>query len=182
MFKSLFIATLLFTASPMAIAMPVGPTPCELCEFVVSSSQNFLAAKHTTDELQLFFNYTCDLFGIYSPICHGAVSSFVPKLISTLSREEFSDYSAEEICAELNICVDYDIVVPPIIVNCTEVEFQDTQYCISLRTSHDVECSPESMVISELCKNKPMPEPIAPTKLFVDINHWDPVFEDILNV
>ena len=176
MFKHLFLATLLLSASPMAMAMSVGPNPCELCEFVVSSSQNFLAANHTTDELYTFFNHTCDLFGRRSSICRGAVSSFVPKLLDILRGEEFSDYSAEEICAELNICIDYDIVVPPIIVDCSEPEFQDTQYCISLRTSHNIECSPESMVISDLCKNSvPKPEPISPTKLFVDINNWVPV-------
>jgi hypothetical protein len=160
----------------MTTAMSVGPSPCEICEFVVHSSQNFLAANHTTDELHTFFNHTCDIFSSFAPICRGAVSSFVPKLINTLGREEFSDYSAEEICAELDICIDYDIVVPPIIVDCDEPEFQDTQYCISLRTSHDIECSPESMVISDLCKNNPIPEPfIAPTKLFFNINDWVPV-------
>ncbi len=176
MFKSLFLATLLLSASPMAMAMSIGPTPCEVCQIVVTSSKNFLGVGHTTDELQTFFNHTCDLFGRYSPVCRGAVSSFVPKLVDVLGREEFSDYSAEEICAELNICIDYDIVVPPVIVDCGEPIYQDTQYCISLRTSHDMECSPESMVISDLCKNKPIPEPfIAPTKLFVNINDWVPV-------
>ena len=176
MFKSLFLATLLLSASPMATAMSVGPSPCEICEFVVHSSQNFLAANHTTNELHTFYNHTCDLFGRYSPMCRGAVSSFMPKVIDILIREEFSDYSAEEICAELDICTDYDIVVPPVMVDCGEPIFQNTQYCIILRTSHDIECSPESMVISDLCKNKPIPEPvIAPTKLFVNINDWVPV-------
>lgn len=180
MFKSLFLATLLLSASPMAMAVPIGPTPCELCELVVTSSQNFLSVGHTTDELQVFFNYTCDLFGRYSPICRGAISSFVPKLVDVLDKEEFSNYTAEEICAELDICVDYDIVLPPIIVDCDEAEFQDTQYCSSLRTSHMEECSPESMVISDLCNDKGIPEPfIAPTKLFVDINDWVPVVDDM---
>lgn len=176
MFKSLFFATLLLSASPMGMAMSIGPTQCELCEFVVSSSQNFLSAGHTTGELQIFFNHTCDLFGRYAPMCRGAVSSFVPKLVDILERKEFSDYTAEEICAELNICIDYDIVVPPVIVDCGEPIYQNTQYCISLRTTHEVECSPESMVISDLCKDKQIPEPvIAPTKLFVNINDWVPV-------
>ena len=174
MFKSLFLATLLLSASPMA--MSIGPTPCEVCELVVYSSQNFLAANHTTDELHTFFNNTCDLFGRYSPMCRGAVSSFMPKVTDILILEEFRDYSAEEICAELDICTDYDIVVPPVMVDCSEPIFQNTQYCIS----HDIECSPESMVISELCKKKPIPEPvIAPTKLFVNINDWVPVVEDM---
>jgi hypothetical protein len=177
MFKSLFLATLILATS--SSAMSIGPNPCELCEFIVSSSQNFLSANHTTDELQVFFNYTCDLFGSHSPICRGAVSSFVPKLIDVLYKEEFSDYSAEEICTELDICIDYDVVVPPIIVNCTQSEFQDTQYCVSLRTNHHIECSQESMVISDLCKKSPDSEPIEPTKLFVDINDWEPVFADM---
>ena len=174
MFKNLFFATLLLSASS-TMAIPVAPNPCELCELVVFSSQNFLSVGHTTAELQTFFNHTCDLFGRYSPICRGAVSSFVPKLLDILTDENFIDYSAEEICAELNICIDYDVGVTPIIVDCNESEFQDTQYCISLRMNHNEECAPESMVISDLCKNKLIPEPLVPTKLFVNINNWVPV-------
>jgi hypothetical protein len=135
MFKQVLFVTLLLATSSMAI--PTGPNQCDLCEFVVSSSRNFLEANHTTRELQTFFNYTCDLFGIYAPICRGAVVSFVPKLIYALEDEEFSECTAQEICVELKICQDYDVVISPFIIDCDDSDFYNTDYCDSFRTTED---------------------------------------------
>jgi hypothetical protein len=105
MFKPFVLATIFFST---AFSMSIGPTPCEICKLVVTGSRNFLEAEHTTAELQTFLNNTCDLCGRYSPICRGAVSSFVPKLIDILENENGSEYSAGEICSELDICLEVD--------------------------------------------------------------------------
>jgi hypothetical protein len=172
MFNYFALFTLLLTAST---SYPTGPTQCELCELVVSSSKNFLAANHSTDELQLFFNYTCDLFGRYSPICRGAVSSFVPKLVHILNDDTYNTSTADEICMKLKICQDYDIGVPPLIIDCDEPEFFSTDYCVSLRTSHESECSEESMVISSLCKKRTE----VPSYVYVEVNDWEHIIEEM---
>lgn len=158
MFKQLLFVTLLLATSSMA--MPTGPNQCELCELVVSSSRNFLEANHTTRELQTFFNYTCDLFGIYAPICRGAVVSFVPKLIYALEDEELSECTPQEVCVELKICQDYDIV-SPFIIDCDDSDFYDTDYCASFRTT------------SEQTTQEVTPAPFDATNLFADFNDWD---------
>jgi hypothetical protein len=141
------------------MAIDSGPNGCDLCEFVVSSSQNFLEANHTTGELQIFFNYTCDLFGSYSPICRGAVVSFVPKLIYILEDEEFSNYTAQEICVELKICQDYDVVILPLIVDCEDDDFYKSSYCSSFRNSENDKQTTQTV-------------PFTTTNLYVDVNDW----------
>ena len=152
MFKQILFTTLLLATSSMAV--PTGPNQCEICEFVVSSSRNFLEANHTTRELQTFFNYTCDLFGIYTPICRGAVASFVPKLIYALEDTELTYYTAQEVCVELKICQDYDVVISPFIIDCDDSDFYNTDYCASFRTTED--------------KQKATPAPFSTKNLFAD--------------
>ncbi len=165
MFKQLLFASLILATSSMAIHSD--PNGCELCEFVVSSSRNFLAANHTTDELQTFFNYTCDLFGSYSPICRGAVSSFVPKLIYALEDTELTYYTAQEVCVELEICQDDDIVISRFIIDCKDSDFYKSSYCSSFRTTEDKQTAQETT-----------PAPFSTTNLFADVDNWDLDFAD----
>ena len=159
MFKQLLFASLILATSSMAISDY--PNGCDLCEFVVSSSRNFLAANHTTRELQTFFNYTCDLFDSYAPICHGAVASFVPKLIYALEDTELTYYTAQEVCVELKICQDDDIVFSRFIIDCEDSDFYKTPYCSSFRTTEDKQTT-----------QKATPAPFTTTNLFADINDW----------
>jgi hypothetical protein len=172
MFKQLLFASLILATSSMAI--PDCPNPCDLCEFVVASSQNFLAANHTTRELQIFFNHTCDLLGSYAPICRGAVVSFVPKLIYILEDEEFSNYTAQEICVELKICEEHDVVISPLIVDCEDDDFYKTSYCSSFRTNdnhnHKHNHKQKTQTVT--------PAPFTTTNLFADVNDWDLDFAD----
>lgn len=165
MFKQLLFASLILATSSMAISDY--PNGCDLCEFVVSSSRNFLEANHTTRELQTFFNYTCDLFGSYAPICRGTVSSFVPKLIYALEDTELTYYTAKEVCVELKICQDDDDIISRFIIDCNDSDFYKSSYCSSFRTTEDKQTTV-----------KVTPVPISTTNLFADVDNWDLDFAD----
>lgn len=138
-----------FVSATQVNAKSNDDTTCTLCQFVVSSVENYIANNQTITQIEALLNKVCfTLPAALQTECVLLVAQ-LPEIVKQLEQQ----YPVKQICTTLGLCTSKKIIVPKDTTSCTLCEFgvdQIEQYLAQNATQQQIVAS-----LSYVCKLVP---------------------------